>query len=1139
MKNTHLSIKATGTLALVVAASLFVQSCIDERYDLGRGISTTMTFGGDSLAVPLGKTDTIRLGDFLDSKDVEMLKTMENGGYALTVNDSIFVEVSKIDRSALNITGQSFKQEKKVSFGDISLEKFSIPGLSIESDINLAVDKISLGDFTLPSKTESKSFGAGLSGYALTDLTIDNINETGNTEKIFTNLTLPSYGGIPSVPIRIEDESSMPVDFSQSVDYSVNVPAGVTGISNVLLKDIPAANFTVNIQLVGATGVLTTGKIIPNLSIDPSSLFEFTDLPTGIIRFGASDSMTVKNGFSISKNYTIGKLIIDENPVGRVLSVSRQVKTDGSVHMDDVYALSDKINKVKDLYVRVTISVENMVIKSMDFAVPPVRSTLSGSMSLNIDNGIPSDILKVNTVYFDESNHKISITISPNNLPSGINSQLNIDSLILHFPPEFKLKPTTGLAGNTYTLKNVALSSTGYFNKDFDLESFNLSKREIINNKLEWAGSVSYAGGVSISFPNKINSSNIPPSENDPKIGVSVRSGLTFESADIVTNNKDISISRMNIPLKLSANIADQVKRLDTIKLASNTMVRLRIIKPDLPLKLAGNDLLITFPPQFSFHPALLNNTYIIRDTVPDLIELELKSLNICKNLTNGSLELDTVIQVGGMVRLRSGSVNTKQVETLSNENMQIQATSDNLTITSTSLKLNALSTSYSDSTILDLPTIDLPEEIVSLDSILLADGAKIDLNIDVTNMPRLDKPLVADIELFFPSILRFAPGEADHANRVVIHQPFVGDKLSKTIHLKGLQFDGMDLNGILDINEKVRYRVEIKVDETTVNSEELTDNPINVLVNVKLSDINFESVYGRVNPGIDPIRESLPLSGLPSFMKGDDVTLDITKPVITLQTTCNLGLPIFVDLDLRPSRKGVILNEAAQTVRFRMPKSPSPSTHKTTRLWIAPDSAGKPQEYVFVQADIQKLFKTIPDDIEIEIKASADINEQHYINLLADYSMDVKYDVTVPFAFGEELNVPMKRNIMFKNSMIGESTLSGKSLELLGSFQNSIPLELELELIPLDADSVPLDVVPARQLISAGAKDGSATTSNLTIKLDDPNGQLKNLRGFCLSFKASSNSTVAGTPIRPDNFIIAELKARLNGGITIGGNNK
>ncbi|MCX6308861.1 MAG: hypothetical protein NTY32_08585, partial [Bacteroidia bacterium] len=55
-----------------------------------------------------------------------------------------------------------------------------------------------------------------------------------------------------------------------------------------------------------------------------------------------------------------------------------------------------------------------------------------------------------------------------------------------------------------------------------------------------------------------------------------------------------------------------------------------------------------------------------------------------------------------------------------------------------------------------------------------------------------------------------------------------------------------------------------------------------------------------------------------------------------------------------------------------------------------------------------------------------------------------------------------------------------------------------------------------------------------LTLKLSDPDGVLKDLRGFRLIFTASSNETVAGTPIKPENFVKADLKVRVDGGINI-----
>jgi hypothetical protein len=90
------------------------------------------------------------------------------------------------------------------------------------------------------------------------------------------------------------------------------------------------------------------------------------------------------------------------------------------------------------------------------------------------------------------------------------------------------------------------------------------------------------------------------------------------------------------------------------------------------------------------------------------------------------------------------------------------------------------------------------------------------------------------------------------------------------------------------------------------------------------------------------------------------------------------------------------------------------------------------------------------------------------------------------------------------------------------------------MELIPYDESNQPLDVQPVTQLINAGAKDGSPVTTPLSLELNDPDNQLVNLRGFGLVFKARSNETVAGAPIKPNNFIKAVLKARLNGGMTL-----
>ena len=105
-----------GTIIAVITFSLLIQSCVDDRYDLKNGLSTVMTLGGDSLSLPLGSTDTLRISDFLDTEDIEMLKVMENGGYGLTIRDSIDKTFTDLLPNDLKIQDQTFSENQTIRF---------------------------------------------------------------------------------------------------------------------------------------------------------------------------------------------------------------------------------------------------------------------------------------------------------------------------------------------------------------------------------------------------------------------------------------------------------------------------------------------------------------------------------------------------------------------------------------------------------------------------------------------------------------------------------------------------------------------------------------------------------------------------------------------------------------------------------------------------------------------------------------------------------------------------------------------------------------------------------------------------------------------------------------------------------------
>jgi hypothetical protein len=226
---------------------------------------------------------------------------------------------------------------------------------------------------------------------------------------------------------------------------------------------------------------------------------------------------------------------------------------------------------------------------------------------------------------------------------------------------------------------------------------------------------------------------------------------------------------------------------------------------------------------------------------------------------------------------------------------------------------------------------------------------------------------------------------------------------------------------------------------------------------------------------------------------------------------------------------------DKAQEIALNLTRSATAADTARNYFWIAADSAGMPDNYQLLQTNIKELFSTIPEKLKMEIQAGTDISVQHEVDLDANYFMNVNYDVSVPLSFGRDFNLTIRDTISDLDSTIVEMAFAGGGLELFGTISNSIPMELDIQIIPIDKFNETIPIETITQKIQSGKVDGSATDSDLSLKIMDPDGLLKDLSGFILEFRASSNETVAGTPIKPENYVKATLKARLFGGIVIG----
>jgi hypothetical protein len=556
--------------------------------------------------------------------------------------------VPKIDQSGLKIDDQHLSESQTASFGEISLEDFKIPGVTVNQEINTQLNAISMADFKIPAITKDESFGASMAGYKPTALSLDDIQVSGGRNQIFSGISLPPDPGGSPTPIKIGETDPVSFQSTNPIDYAISVPEGVSDIGNILLQDNPAGKFEVSVELAGAEGVITTGKIIPDITVYPSGLFTFKNsLAGGIIAFTAEDSLTTGNHFKKTKTFELSSLNISGNPVNGVLSVSDQVVSNGSVRLSGAYVMSNKINEIASLDLIIKVSVNDVVIKSMELNIPTIQSTLSGSTTFQKENTLPGEITQINSVNIDPTNNTLTFKIQakPGTLPPMISSQFKINSLQITFPDEFVFEPTDGLSGNTYSLQNTSFNPETGKLITLKLNRINTSSIPVSQSKWQWSSSISYNGTVS--FSGRINSTQIPSADNDTKMRLLIESSLQFKSAEVVTTDITKQLNLTNVPLTFNINIAKMVKRLNVVNLKPGSKIRIAIRKPTLPLPLVGNNLVIQFPDLFVFKPELPNNrlTYHNQE-IPDNLELELAAFRINQDLDDGTLKLNENIQL-------------------------------------------------------------------------------------------------------------------------------------------------------------------------------------------------------------------------------------------------------------------------------------------------------------------------------------------------------------------------------------------------------------------------------------------------------------------------------------------------------------
>ena len=338
--------------------------------------------------------------------------------------------------------------------------------------------------------------------------------------------------------------------------------------------------------------------------------------------------------------------------------------------------------------------------------------------------------------------------------------------------------------------------------------------------------------------------------------------------------------------------------------------------------------------------------------------------------------------------------------------------------------------------------------------------------------------------------------------------------------------------NGKIEMNGKVHINASATIDRSGSTSNHKISSTM------EMGNFVVNAARGKFNPEISlSDLGDITVNGIPDFLEGGNVVVDLYNPQIKLTTTSDMDIPGVVDGVIKSYKNGQLL----ATVNINgIPVDPN----RTSTICICRRSEGiSGFDHVIVNENLSKLIETIPDRITFTATTHADSKNTYRYKLGHQYTVTTAYSLDAPIAFGENANIEYRDTLDGWNDDIQDYELAENSyITMDATVSSCVPAYMTIQATPVDvngnaisADELSVDVDGSIE----ASKDGVAqTTSPVNIKISQKQkGAMKKLDGivFTVSGKANGeDGAVTGITLnaRKHSLKVENIKIKLIGKI-------
>ena len=783
-------------------------------------------------------------------------------------------------------------------------------------------------------------------------------------------------------------------------------------------------------------------------------------------------------------------------------------------------------------------------------------------------------IRTLHRLYFgnDNQGQKVTFEIDLSTIADAVDksrTQQTIRSFRLVFPEGFELEkdPASPLAGSTTVNANVFAVTDGLLDNNSPKVSLSFYVRSL---ELEASGDFIYSDKIAWEMEYEVDGFSSGRPVSSLSLGLGMETQFQLDQADITTNDIDLEdFPPGSFHIRSSISGLNYIEAVGLVTFKPTSRLDIHVSDPDLPLPLTGGNVIFEFPPMLDVELAdnqppgssLRNNTLSVpaAQFFGSTISFIIKSVDFTGvPIENGVLLLnERIIFRGEDFRLGSARLLTSQLENLPQKEITITVPPAEMSIEYAEITTDTVVAEVEQTAVFNVNE-EVPDELIAIRTVDLKAGAPAEARLSLLFEgipPGLQRLSFDSLKVVVPPFLKFSAesgvvdgvltldGEKDAFNP---HKGFhrtlkvTGLDFTSIDQQKGLEMVAVDGKNRLVLSNEIKLKGKVKASETTVSSDDLTG--IRISPKLTIDPVQPSKISGRINPQINPINQllALELDEQLDFLK-DSATLEVHNPQIWLTIGNSIGIPVNLKLNMHGKDENGNKIEGSETGDANLLVNAAEVDGKSTESkFIISRQGTATEDYKTIHFEgLSNLLKTVPDTVAFNMEASAAQNQLHHVDLEKPMQLTGEYRVVVPLQFDS-------LNISYNDTASGlRSTLDGFSerirqagMEIIMKVENAIPVELTLEVIPLDVEGKEIAGITATVSgpVPAGKGVHDTADASLSVNLSATGDALPELDALALQLKAVGGSrTVGGVALNKNQFVrLTDLVIVVVGGVDL-----